>query len=200
MAGVKKNAARRRATLVFLDESGFSERPAVRRTWAPRGQTPVLTHRFRSWNNLSVIGALAYRVGSPQRSRVFLRMHTGAVRSPQIIRFLQHLRRHIRGPILLLWDGLHAHRSLATQAYLRTHSWLTVHRLPAYAPDLNPVEGAWQHLKHVEMRNLVCLDLEELHLELYLAVGRLRQKPRLIRSFFVEAGLEAQNFTFLRNA
>ena len=50
-----------------------------------------------------------------------------------------------------------------------------VERLLPYAPDLNPVEGAWQHLKHVEMHNLVCLDLEELHLELYLAVGRLRK-------------------------
>ena len=64
----------------------------------------------------------------------------------------------------------------------------------------HPVEGAWQYLKHVEMRNLVCLDLEELHLELHLAVGRLRQKPRLSRSFFVGAGLEAENFSSLRNA
>ena len=72
MAGAKKNAARCGATIVFVDESGFSERPAVRRTWAPRGQTPVLTHRFRSWNNLSVIGALAYRARSPQHARVFL--------------------------------------------------------------------------------------------------------------------------------
>jgi len=75
-----------------------------------------------------------------------------------------------------------------------------VERLPAYAPDLNPVEGAWQHLKHVELRNLVALDLEDLHLELHLAIGRLRQKPRLISSFFMGAGLEASNLSFLRNA
>lgn len=112
MAGAKKNAARRGATIVFVDESGFSERPAVRRTWAPRGQTAVLTHRFRSWNNLSVIGALAYRARSSQHSRVFLMTHPGAVRSPQIVRFLRHLRRHIRGPVVLLWDGLNAHRTV----------------------------------------------------------------------------------------
>jgi transposase len=75
-----------------------------------------------------------------------------------------------------------------------------VERLPAYAPDLNPVEGAWQHLKHVEMRNLACLDLEALHLELHLAIGRLRQMTRVIRSFFVGAGLETENFPELRNA
>ena len=62
--------------------------------------------------------------------------------------------------------------------------------LPGYAPDLNPWdEGGWQHLKHVEMRNLVCRDLEELHQEFDLAVGRMRQKPRLIRSCFAQAGL-----------
>ena len=64
-----------------------------------------------------------------------------------------------------------------------------VERRPPDAPDLNPVEGVWQHMKHVEMRNLVCLDLEELHLELHLAIGRLREKPRLIQSFFEGAGL-----------
>jgi transposase len=62
--------------------------------------------------------------------------------------------------------------------------------LPPYAPDLNPTEWAWQHLKHVAMRNLVCLDLEELHMELYLAIGRVRQKSHLVRSFFAGAGLD----------
>ena len=101
---------------------------------------------------------------------------------------------------MLIWDNLNTHVSRRMRALIATRTWLTVIRLPAYAPDLNPVEGAWQHLKHVEMRNLVCLDLEELHLELHLAVGRLRQKPRLVRSFFIGAGLEHENFSFLRNA
>jgi transposase len=69
-----------------------------------------------------------------------------------------------------------------------------IERLSPYAPDLNPVEGSWQHLKHVEMCNLTSRDLEELHLQLHLAIGRLRQKPHLIRSFFVGAGLEAEKF------
>ena len=75
-----------------------------------------------------------------------------------------------------------------------------IERLPPYAPDLNPVEGAWQHLKLVEMRNLVCLDLEELHLELHLAIGRSRQKPRLIQSFFEGAGLGLERLSSLRDA
>jgi hypothetical protein len=65
---------------------------------------------------------------------------------------------------------------------------------------LNPVEGVWQHLKHVKLRSLITLDLEDLHLELYLAIGRLRQMPHLISSFLVGAGLEARNLSFHRSA
>ena len=72
-----------------------------------------------------------------------------------------------------------------------TRARIRVEALPGYAPDLNPWdEGGWHHLKDVEMRNLVCRDLDELHQELDLAVGRLRQKPHLVRSFFAQAGLK----------
>jgi transposase len=64
-----------------------------------------------------------------------------------------------------------------------------VEALPAYAPDLNPVEWAWQHLKHVELRNVTFLDPEELHMQLRLAIARLRQKVDIVRSFFARAGL-----------
>lgn len=190
MAGAKKNSARCGATIVFVDESGFSERPAVRRTWAPRGQTPVLTHRFRSWNNLSVIGALAYRARSPQRARVFLMTHPGAVRSPQVVRFLRHLRRHIRGRVVLLWDGLHAHRSLETRAYVEAQSsWLTVHRLPAYAPELNPVEGLWAWCKGTAAANLCPDSLAPVRHQLRLGRRRLGRHPDLLQGFLHKAGL-----------
>jgi hypothetical protein len=66
--------------------------------------------------------------------------------------------------------------------------WLEA--LPGYAPDLNPWdEGGWNHLKNVQMRNLVRRDLEELHEEVHSAVDRLRQKPHLVRAFFAQAGL-----------
>jgi transposase len=189
VARAKKNAARHGATIVFIDESGFSERPAVRRTWAPRGQTPVLTHRFRSWNNLSVIGALAYRTRSPQRARVFLMTHPGAIRSSQVVRFLRHLRRHIRGRVVLLWDGLNAHRSLETRAYVEAQgSWLTVHRLPAYAPELNPVEGLWAWSKGAAAN--FCPDsLAPVRRQLRLGRRRLGRHPDLLRGFLHKAGL-----------
>jgi len=137
-----------------------------------------------------VIGALGYRVRSPQRSRVFLRTHPGAVRSPQIICFLRHLRRHIRGTVILLWDGLHAHRSLETQAYVRAQrSWLTVHRLPAYAPELNPVEGMWAWFKGTVTANLCPESLEPVRQQLRVGRGRLTRHPDRLRGFLHKAGL-----------
>lgn len=145
VAPVKKNAARRRATIVFLDESGFSQRPSVRRTWAPRGETPVLVHRHRTWERLSAIGALGYPLPS-RRDRVFLMLHQGNVTSVEIVRFLKHLHRHIRTHVILLWDGLQAHRSTKTKAFIGEQNWLSVERLPSYSPDLNPVEAMWSWL------------------------------------------------------
>jgi hypothetical protein len=146
VAGCKKNAARQGAYIVFIDESGFSERPSVQRTWAPRGETPVLNHRFRNWKHLSAIGANAY---SPRgrRARFFLMLVDGPVHSPDIIRFLKLLHRHVPGPMIVIWDGVNPHRSLETRHFAEACSWLTLLRLPAYAPDLNPVEGSWSWFK-----------------------------------------------------
>lgn len=137
-----------------------------------------------------MIGALAYRARSPQRSRVFLMTHPGAIRSPQVVRFLRHLRRHIRGPIVLLWDGLHAHRSLETRAYLDAHgSWISVRRLPAYAPELNPVEGLWAWFKGTAAANLCADGLAPVRHQLRLGRRRLGRHPDLLRGFLHKAGL-----------
>ena len=92
----------------------------------------------------------------------------------------------------MIWDGSSIHRRVEVRDFVadtRGKVWLEA--LPGYAPDLNPWdEGGWQHLKHVEMRNLVCRDLEELHQEFHLAVGRVRRKPHLVQAFFAQAGLK----------
>jgi hypothetical protein len=73
-------------------------------------------------------------------------------------------------------------------AFTRGRVWLEA--LPGYAPDLNPCdEGGWNHLKNLEMGNLVCRDLDELHQGFHLAIGRLRPKPHRVQSFFAQAGL-----------
>jgi hypothetical protein len=118
----------------------------VQRTWSPRGQTPLLKTPF-NWKRMSAIGAIAL---SPDRTRVrtCLRLHPGPIRAPQVIAFLRALRHHLRGKVLLVWDRLGVHRSRLVKEYLVSQRhWLEVEWLPAYAPELNPVEYLWGHLK-----------------------------------------------------
>lgn len=184
-----------RRALVFLDESGFYLLPGKVRTYAPEAHTPVL-REWRTRDHLSVMG------GVTPGGKIYTLVRQESLTGLHTIEFLKHLLRHVGSRLLVIWDGSPIHRRAAVKEFLASAAGrgVRVERLPPYAPDLNPVEGAWQHLKHVEMRNLVCLDLEELHLELHLAIGRLRRKPRLIPSFFEGAGLELEKLSSLRNA
>jgi transposase len=191
---LKEEAHRERRTLVFMDESGFYLLPGKVRTYAPESHTPIL-HEWQTRDHLSVMG------GVTPTGKLYVLVRQESLNGLHTIEFLKHLIRHVGPRLLVIWDGSPIHRRVAVTEFLASAArGVRVERLPAYAPDLNPVEGSWQHLKHVELRNLVSLDLEELHLELHLAIGRLRQKPHLVRSFFVGAGLQAENFTYLRNA
>lgn len=106
-------------------------------------------------------------------------------RSPRVVRFLKHLLRHIPGKLLVLWDGAPIHRGKEVKAFLAAGAaerlWLE--QLPSYAPDLNPVEGIWRHLKRVHLRNICCRTLAELRYELRLATANLRQKASVLASF-----------------
>lgn len=108
------------------------------------------------------------------------------------ILFLCHLRRMIGTNLLGIWDGSPIHRSKEIKSFLTQGGaqFVWLEQFPPYAPDLNPDERVWQHLKHVELRNLCCDDLAHLSLEVKLAVNRTRRKPILIQSFFEGAGLE----------
>lgn len=108
------------------------------------------------------------------------------------ILFLCHLRRMIGNDLLAIWDGGPIHRSADVKTFLAQGGSTFVHleQLPPYAPELNPDEGVWQQLKHVELRNLWCDDLSHLSHKLTLALRRLRTRPDLIQSFFAQAGLE----------
>jgi hypothetical protein len=132
--------------LVFWDESGASLLPVIRRTWAPRGQTPVIRHRFK-WKRCSMAAALCYGSRGGGASLAF-HHQVGAYDTDALIGALDQLRRALGGQkATLVWDGLPAHRSHAMRAWLRRQRhWLVVEPLPGYAPDLNPVEGLWSNL------------------------------------------------------
>jgi len=141
---------------VFEDESGVSLLPSVRATWAPRGQTPVLRHRF-NWKRLSLAGALAYEPDGSDAHLVF-ELRPGAYNDESLIDFLSDLNDIEHRSVLLIWDGLPAHRSRRMSDWIAAQrDWLSVEQLPGYAPDLNPLEQAWGNLKSQELANL-CRD------------------------------------------
>jgi transposase len=171
-----------------LDESGFSEKPSVRRTWSPKGQTPVLRAPV-NWQQLSAIGALAL---SPDRSQVrtFLSLHPAPIRAPQVIGFLRSLPRHLRAKVLLVWDRLSAHRAGLTRDWIASQRhWLQLEWLPAYAPELNPVENLWAYLKAGHSANFCALDLADLALHVGRRVRRVRTQDHLPWSFLRHSGL-----------
>jgi len=174
---------------VFWDESGVSLLPVVRRTWAPRGHTPVIRHRFK-WKRVSMAAGLCYGSRGGGAQLAFHR-HADAYDTDSLIGALKQLRGWLGGQkATLLWDGLPAHRSKVMRAWLgRQRSWLVVEPLPAYAPELNPVEALWSNLKGVELANLAGDTLEEVTTAAERGVGRVRGTPHLAYSFLRYCGL-----------
>jgi transposase len=180
-------AGKERRVLVFVDESGSYLLPGVVRAYAPEGQTPVLREKLTR-DHLSVMG------GMTPEGELYTLARQESLNGWHSIELLVHLGRVAGRRRLVIWDGSPVHRRSEVRRFVAdTRGAVRVELLPGYAPDLNPWdEGGRNHLKHVEMKNLVCRDLEELHEQFHLAVGRVRHKPRLIRSFFAQAGLRIE--------
>jgi transposase len=177
-------AKRERRVLVFEDESGFYLLPGLVRTYAPEARTPVI-REVQARDHLSVMG------GVTPAGKVYTLVRQEPLNGLHTIEFLEHLLRVAGGRLLVIWDGSPIHRRTAVTEFVAgTRGKVWVEALPGYAPDLNPWdEGGWHQLKNVQLANVVCRDLEELHEQFHLSVGRLRQKPHLVRSFFAQAGL-----------
>jgi transposase len=185
----KKNAKIWRAWIVFLDESGISERPPVRRTWAPRGRTPILRHPF-NWKKLSICSAIGYRWDG-QASRLYFRVIAGSYNDEKLISFLAELKKQLPGrKLILVWDGLPSHRSRKMTDYLnRKQRWLSVVPLPAYAPDMNPVESLWANILGQELANRCVNDLGDMVEGVRDGFRRVHSAERLLHSFLNHAGL-----------
>jgi hypothetical protein len=182
---LRRRAAAERRTLVFVDESGFYLLPSVVRTYGPQGQTPVVDKKL-SRDHLSVMAGLT------PAGKLYTLVRREALTSSESVVFLKHLLLQAGNQLLVIWDGSPIHRWGEVREFLATEGAKRIHleALPGYAPDLSPLDqGCWHQLKDVELANLSCMDMEELHLQFDLAVGRLRPKPHLIQSFFAAAGL-----------
>jgi transposase len=171
------------AHLVFLDESGLLLAPLVRRTWAPRGETPVFYQRGRHREKVSIIGALTV---SPKRRRVGLYFSLIAefnVDAYWLVAFLTALAHHLRGPVILVWDRLNVHLSAVVRHFLERHPRFHVELLPAYAPELNPVETVWSYLKLNPLANFAPSDVRQLARVAARHTRQLQRRRGLIRSF-----------------
>jgi len=163
--------------------------PLVRRSWAPRGKTPLLQQRTRSRQKVSAIAALTV---SPKRRRVGLYFSLASnsnVNSTWVQVFLQELRRHIQNPIILIWDRLNAHRSVQVQCWMARRYGLSCVFLPPYAPELNPVENIWSYLKQNPLANYAANDINELFRTAKRATQQIGARPDLLRSFIKEVPL-----------
>jgi transposase len=179
----KKKAKDEDRTLVFVDESAFYLLPMAVRTYAPVGQTPILNVKLTR-DHLSAIG------GITQEGRIFMQTQDHSYKGCDVVRFLQILLREIPGKLLVIWDGASIHRCKAIKDFLADGGAKRIHleRLPAYAPELNPQEGVWNLLKRVELKNICCLDVQQIQRELSRAKERLRHRKPVLRQCFAHAG------------
>src|SRR5258706_3482651 len=182
LARAQKKAQREGRTIVFIDESGLSERPNVARTWSLRGQTPLLQHSF-TWKQLSAIAGLAFW-------QFYFRFFPNAIRSEQVIEFLGALKRQIKRPLLIIWDGVATHRSRKVKAWLeQQEGHLAGAQLPPYAPELNPVEAIWAYLKKHEIANLCLNTIGEVGQFARNRLKSMQRRPHLVAAFWKQAEL-----------
>jgi len=143
------------------------------RTWAPRGQTPVLQYHF-TWKVLSVAAGITWW-------NFYFRLYRRTIRGAEVVDFLGHLLRHLPGKLLVVWDGLPAHRGRVVKEFLAAQRGrLVTERLPAYAPELNPVEYIWGYWKHHELPNFCPHDFQQLSYQARRALRRMRRRPALV--------------------
>lgn len=161
--------------------------PPIRRTWAPRGRTPVLRYRFH-WQRVSAAGFLCYRADG-RRARLYLHTQPGSYTSEILIPALRALHRRLRAPVVLIWDGLTCHWSLKMAAFIRSQKWLQVERLPGYAPDLNPCEGLWANLKGGELANRAEETIGQVTEIAHRAARRAAHSQQLLFGFLAQTGL-----------
>jgi transposase len=183
LAAHQKKARAEGRIIVFIDETAFYLLAGVVRTYAPRSQTPLLRVRLSRDHLAAICGITA-------AGRLLLWVQGRAFDGVGVLVFIKYLLRQIGGKLLLIWDGAPIHADGAVKGFLAAGGAerVAVEQLPGYAPDLNPAEGVWNYLKHVELRNISYHDLAELHHGLSLAAARLRRKPKLIRGFFKQYG------------
>jgi transposase len=184
--------------ICFEDEAGQTLRPSKARTWAPRGHTPTVRVSGKGSGRVSVAGLVCLRPG--HRGRLFYRVRIHRRRKGErrslseqdYAAMITAAHHQLHAPIVLIWDNLNTHLSTVMREFIQAHhQWLTVIQLPAYAPDLNPVESVWAHMKH-DLGNLAVHTVDELAQVVKSRLKRIQYRPDLITGFLAQTGLTLQ--------
>jgi hypothetical protein len=185
----QKRAVAESAWIVFFDESGISLIPPVRRTWSRRGTTPILRHRM-AWKRASMAAALGYHPEGTS-ARLCFHLQQDSYDTDSLIGVLEQLAGFYAGQrVVLLWDGLSSHWSHKMRAHLAAQRhWLTVERLPAYAPELNPVEYLWANLKGGALANCTGDTIAEVADQAQRGIQRVCDSDSLVVGFLAHTGL-----------
>jgi putative transposase len=182
-------AWKRHAYIVFVDESGFMLGPLRRHTWAPRGCTPVIKITSPH-ERISVIGAITISPRYKHFGFQFCLSEDNAnFHGDGVVRFVDALRRRLRGPMTILWDTIRIHLGRPVELYLASHRTMVVEPFPPYAPELNPVNYVWSYVKYGRLPNYCPPDLSHLRRSITAEFRRLQKRPKLLESLFRRAGL-----------
>jgi DDE superfamily endonuclease len=189
VAADQKGARAESAWIVFFDESGISLIPPVRRTWSPRGRTPILRHRM-AWKRASMAAALGYHPDGT-KARLCFHLQPDSYDTDSLIKVPEQLKVFYTGHrVVLIWDGLSSHWSHRMRAHLNAQRhWLTVERLPAYAPELNPVEYLWANLKGGALANGGGNTIAEVADHARHGIQRVCDSDSLVVGFLAHTGL-----------
>lgn len=184
MARPFKKAFADAAHVVLIDETGLLLNPLVRRTWAPKGKTPVLESRGGHRKKVSVIGAVTLSPISRRLGFYFATQVDDYYTTEKVVDFLRDLLKHLRGRVVVVWDGGPNHKGPAMREFLRRNRRLRLERLPAYSPHLNPVEAVWSWLKYGQLANFVPNGLVDLDDRILDRLIELRLDPALLRQLW----------------
>jgi transposase len=194
----KERAADLGAWVCFEDEAGQGLRPPKGRTWGRRGRTPVVRVTAQGTKRVSMAALICIKAG--HRPRLIYRIHLdrGPAKGPRkgftetdYARLLDAAHQQLGGPIVLVWDNLNTHVSRTMHELIAARLWLTVCQLPPYAPELNPVEGVWSHLKR-SLANLTKHSLDQLTALVKTRLKRMQYRPHLIEGLIARTGLDLQ--------
>jgi transposase len=182
------------AWLCFEDEAGQGLRPPKGRTWGRRGATPIVAVSAAGSARVSLAGLVCTKLGKRPRLIYRTRVHRGRKGEPKGFAeadyaLLDAAHQQLGGPIVLVWDNLNAHISAVMKRLVAARPWLRVVQLPAYAPELNPVEAVWSHLKK-SLANLAKRTVDQLLGLIKTRLKRIQYRPGLIAGFLARTRLD----------